>query len=146
MGSRPTIPPPWINQRLLRQLYRFGVSTGLSLTLSFALPVSLHEYFGVATKLAVGVGFITAYVMNFVLVRRFVFQSERGWRSDIPRYVLTNGAFRITEYGAFLIVSGLSHVNYAICLFVILAVSSVLKFLSYRFLFDPRRRVSVEKT
>ena len=145
MANPRTIIPPRVNRRLLQQLYRFGVSTGISLTLSFALPVSLHEYFGVAPKPAVAIGFMTAYVMNFTLVRRFVFQSERGWRGDIIRYVLTNGAFRIAEYAAFLIVSGLSKVNYAICLFAILAVSSTLKFLSYRLIFDPRSRVTVEE-
>lgn len=120
---------------IVGQAMRFMVSTGFSATLSFLFPIMLHEWFGIDTDVAVAIGFATAYVGNIFLLRVFVFRSRGPWRRQTMRYVATNGVFRLAEYGAFYALSNLVQLDYRLAILFVLAVSSGLKFIAYRWIF-----------
>lgn len=132
----------WHSSRLVGQVVRFGASTGVSAVLSFGLPMLLHEQFGISESVAVAIGFAVAYVLNILLLRSFVFQSNGAWREQLPRYLLANGIFRMTEYGAFLLLFHRLQVDYRISVICVLGISAVAKFFVYRLVFD-RGRASV---
>ena len=114
---------------------RFGLSSGLSATLSFLLPIALHEAGGFPEPLAVGIGFVSAYIFNFATLRLFVFRSRNSLRADLVRYLPLNGAFRLGEYCAFLVVDEAHSLGYIASMFIVLAISTALKFFGYRRVF-----------
>ncbi|MXO85981.1 hypothetical protein GRI38_08030 [Altererythrobacter aurantiacus] len=124
--------------KLIGQLLRFAVSTGFSAAMSFLLPIVLHEFFAVPERIAVAIGFATAYLGNMVLMRVFVFKSRNDWRRDIAAYIVTNGAFRLAEYGAFIALLEYSGLTYVPVLLIVLAASATIKFFAYRWLFAER--------
>lgn len=125
--------------RLAQQLLRFGLSSGLSATLSFLLPIALHEAGRVPERLAVAIGFVLAYLFNFAMLRMFVFRSRNSLGTDALRYLPLNGVFRLVEYGGFLFLEGALSLGYIASMFTVLTISTVLKFFGYRRLF---RRVA----
>lgn len=116
-------------------LRRFLMTSGLSATLSFILPTLLHELLGLPIKGAVATGFAAAYICNFLLLRTFVFKSMNTFRSDVIRYLVVNGAFRLAEYALFLVLLDVAGINYVLAVFLVLTVSTVLKFFGYRRIF-----------
>lgn len=118
------------------QVLRFGVSTGFSASLSFLLPIALHELAGVPENIAVAIGFLTAYAGNFLLLRKFVFRSSAQLRGQAWRYVVTNGLFRLCEYGAYLALTTYGGLDYRLAVFLVLVVAALLKFFAYRVVFS----------
>ena len=114
---------------------RFGLSSGLSAMLSFLLPIALHEAEEVPERLAVAIGFVSAYIFNFVMLLLFVFRSRNSLRTDLLRYLPLNGAFRLGEYGAFLLLEETLSLGYIGSMFIVLAISTALKFFGYRRVF-----------
>lgn len=125
----PATKPLWA------QLARFMVSTGFSAAMSFGLPIVLHEWLRIAERIAVAIGFAVAYAGNIVLLRLFVFQSRGSWRKQLARYVPANGAFRLAEYGGFLLLFEEAGLDYRMALLAVLGVSACLKFFVYRWVF-----------
>ena len=123
-------------------MVRYSVSTLFSATLSFGLPVLLRETFGLESWLAVAIGFATAYVGNLLLLKLFVYRAKGGWAGDTARYIVTNGAFRLTEYASYLALERLAGLDYRIAVLIVLAVSAVIKFFVYRYVFRGEKRGS----
>ena len=115
----------------LGELFRYGVATGLSATVTIGLPLLLHEVFAVPERIAVGVAFAAAFVLNFVTTRSYVFRSSGAARNELPRYVITSVCFRLGEYGAFLALFQLGLVYYAAQIIVV-ALSLILKFFTFK--------------
>ena len=121
---------------LIKQLARFALSTGLSAALSFGFPVILHEFFSIAENTAGAIGFAAAYVMNLLLIRNFVFESQNSALRDTAYYMVTNGAFRLTEYGAYWAIFTATALPYWLVVLGVLALSAVAKFFVYRIIFS----------
>jgi putative flippase GtrA len=100
------------------------------------LPIFLHEIMRLPANLSVGIGFLSAYVLNFVMLRSFVFRSSSTFRSDAMRYFPINAVFRFTEYFFFLILHSGIGINYIVANLTILTISTFVKFFSYRRLFS----------
>ncbi len=124
--------------KLIGQMVRFGFSTAFSAAFSIIVPIGLHEGLGVNIKMAVAIGFVTAYFGNLVLMRSFVFKSGNSWKQDASAYVVTNAIFRLAEYLAFLALLAWTALTYVPALLVILCVSAIIKFFAYRKLFANR--------
>ena len=125
------------------QLFRFGISTVLSAIVTLGVPVLLHEIFGVEQRLAVAISQSSALLLNFVMIRVFVFGSKRAARRDLVYYVGSAATFRGLEYLLFLGLFGLAHLFYFTALVLTLGTSTLLKFVWYRFLFDQRNQAVV---
>lgn len=107
--------------------------------MSFVLPVVLHEALHLSEKLSVASGFVVAYLGNMLLLRRFVYKSQNSWKHDVPRYVVINGAFRLIEYGSFVLLTDYTKITYISSLLIVLSFSAVIKFIAYRRLFKKSR-------
>ena len=117
------------------QLIRFSASTLISATITIGVPALLHEVLGVQQALAVGISQTTALLVNFLMIRIFVFRSNRAARRDLTYYVGSAVAFRGLEYVSFLVLFELGHLFYLVALVLTLGMSTLLKFVWYRFLF-----------
>jgi len=131
----PALAKLLLSNRTLGQLVRFGVSTVASAGMTVVLPILLHELFGVPQKTAVAVSQSCALLVNFLMIRGFVFASKRATHRDISYYLGSAALFRGLEYVGFLALFQLAHLNYIAALFTTLCSSTLLKFGWYRFLF-----------
>ena len=120
------------------QLMRYGASSGVSAAVSLGLPVLLHEAFGVEQKVAVAISQVSVLLLNFVMIRFFVFRSKSGAKRDLAYYVGSAVAFRGLEYLLFLGLYELAGLHYFAALLITLGASTVVKFGWYRFLFHGR--------
>ncbi len=109
--------------------------------MSLGLPILLHDFLGVGEKLAVAVGFATAYVGNILMLRLFVFRSRGSWLGQVSRYVPTNGLFRLAEYLGFLGLFQYVGIDYKIAVIIVLGISFIFKFFAYRWIFVEMRPV-----
>lgn len=117
--------------RLRAQLVRYAAATAASATITLGLPILLHEVFGVADDIAVAVALAVAFIVNFVSTRVLVFRSTGRASGELLRFALTSLSFRGLEYLAYLALAW-AGVVYYLALAIVLAVSMVLKFLTYR--------------
>lgn len=124
---------------LLAAFSRFAMATLASASLSFLLPILLHEWAGLGERTAVGLSFGIAYAFNFLTLRRLVFASKASLGRDLWRYALVNALFRIAEFFAFSALRSAAILSYAAALLFVLAVSTLVKFFAYRRLFGGGR-------
>ena len=124
-----------IGRDTVGQLIRYGVSSGASAAVSLGLPVLLHEAFGVEQKLAVAISQVSVLLLNFLMIRLFVFRSKSKAKRDLGYYIGSAVAFRGLEYLLFLALFELAALHYFAALLLTLGVSTVVKFGWYRFLF-----------
>jgi putative flippase GtrA len=127
-----------VGRDTIGQLIRYGVSSGASATVSLGLPVLLHEAFGVEQKVAVAISQVSVLLLNFLMIRLFVFRSKSGAKRDLAYYVGSAVAFRGLEYLLFLGLFELAGLHYFTALLLTLGASTVVKFGWYRFLFHGR--------
>jgi len=121
------------------QLFRFGISTAVSAGITLGVPVLLHEALGIEQTTAVAISQSSALLLNFIMIRAFVFRSNRRARRDLAYYVGSAVTFRGMEYLLFLALFALGHLFYVAALVLTLGTSTLLKFVWYRFLFGQRR-------
>ena len=117
------------------QLLRFGMATGLSATISLGLPILLHEALHVEQKIAVAISQATVLLMNFITLRLFVFRGSGSVRGDLMRYFGIAAVFSGIEYLSFLALFELAGLFYLTALVITLIVSTVIKFVLYRYIF-----------
>ena len=127
-----------IGRDTIGQLIRYGVSSGASAAVSLGLPVLLHEAFGVEQKLAVAISQASVLLLNFLMIRLFVFRSKSKAKRDLAYYVGSAVAFRGLEYLLFLTLFELAGLHYFLALLLTLGASTLVKFGWYRFLFHGR--------
>lgn len=113
------------------QFLRFFWATGASAAITLGLPVLLHEGFAVPPRIAVAVALVTAFAVNFLTTRLFVFRSRGGAHGELVRYALTSASFRGAEYLGFLALDVLGVVYY-LAQPLVLIVSFLLKFVVLR--------------
>lgn len=121
------------------ELGRFGISTAISASITLGLPVALHEGLGVRPEQAVLIAFCVALAVNFAVMRGFVFAGRSSPAGDLLRFASANVGFRAFEYVAFLLLFTAARLQYVVALVIVLVVSTVLKFCTYRLVvFAPR--------
>jgi putative flippase GtrA len=116
----------------LGQVFRFGLMTGMSASVTVGLPIILHELFGVTPQHAAAVAFVVAFLLNFVSLRRLVFRSSHGASRDLVTFIASSLVFRGVEYIAFLLLTTVAHIHYVIALLSVLTLSTLAKFVWYR--------------
>lgn len=113
------------------EIFRYGLATALSATVTLGLPVLLHQVMGVPARIAVGIAFAAAFVLNFISTRSFVFKSSGQPRDELVRYVIASAGFRLAEYLAFLALYAFGLVYYVAQIIVVVA-SLFLKFATFK--------------
>ncbi|QTD55877.1 GtrA family protein [Parasphingorhabdus cellanae] len=124
------------DKRTWRQIQKFVIVSATSATITLGIPIFLHEILGVQEKIAVLVAFVVAYLINFLSLRRLVFDSAASVRDDFVKFALSSLAFRTSEYVLFLVLHEFFGISYILALLAILTTATILKFFWYRRLFD----------
>lgn len=124
-----------VDHHTIGQLARFGLSSVASAVVSLGLPTLLHEVFGIEQKVAVAISQSSVLLLNFLMIRLFVFRSQSGAKRDLGYYVGSTVAFRGLEYLLFLALFELAGLYYLTALVLTLGTSTAVKFVWYRFLF-----------
>lgn len=113
-------------------LLRFALGGVLSAGTTLGTTALFHELGSIAEHIAAAAGLAIALVVNFTVLRLFVFRA-----SGVPvaRQLLlflgSSGVFRLFEYGAFLLLNMLLHVQYLVALVLVLGTSFLLKFVVF---------------
>lgn len=127
-----------ISRARIAELGRYALATLISAAITLGVPVALHEMLGIDPRIAVAIALATAFAVNFVTTRRFVFKSAGNPRVELRRFTLVSAAFRLGEYGAFLLLMSVGLV-YFVAQVIVLLLSFGLKFFVYRgFVYDRR--------
>ncbi len=106
--------------------------------MNLGLPVLLHEWLGIAERVAVAIALATAFVVNFVVARSYVYRAGGAFGPQVLRFAAASAGFRIAEYLAFLILHAVFGLFYVLALGVVLVVSFGVKFVFYRsYVFAP---------
>jgi putative flippase GtrA len=126
-----------LNLSLLRipwgELNRFFQLALVSICVTLGLPVFFHEVVLLEEEPAVGLALLTAFLVNFLLARRYVFRSRTNVLPQLFRFAAANLAFRLVEYLAFLALYNWAGLFYVLAIAIVLLSSFVIKFVIYRF-------------
>lgn len=120
------------------EFFRFAVSTCASALVTLGVPLVLHETVGVEQRAAVAISQATALLLNFLMIRIFVFRSNRAAARDFAYYLGSAAAFRGLEYLLFLVLFEVGKLYYLTALVATLGMSTMLKFVWYRYIFGKQ--------
>jgi putative flippase GtrA len=111
---------------------RFALLGGLSFSVNFGLTVLLHEVLGVREELAFALVLALTTVMNFVLMRSFVYPGRKGaLLAQFGLFVVSSLGFRSLEYVLFLVFHTWLGFAYKMVLVATLTTTFVTKFFYY---------------
>ena len=123
----------------LTSLARFALGGVASSAVVLGVSAGLREGGFAGERVAAAIGLATSLVVNFNVMRHFVF---RGAHEPLLRqwlqFLASSGVFRALEYLAFLIVLDVFEVQYLLALLLVLGTSFALKFIVYGRVFRNR--------
>lgn len=114
-------------------LRRYALTSVLSLGIVLGASASLHELVGLSETLAVALALAGALVVNFTLLRRFVFPGQSA--APMGQFLQTAAisvSFRALEYGVFLVLNLGAGVDYLLATTAAVCLSALGKFAVYR--------------
>lgn len=122
-------------------LPRYAVASVFSFVFVIAATAGLHELAGVSETAAPAIALVAAFVVNFVLLRVWVFPAQQAHLGrQLLETALTSLAFRGFEYGVFLALHLGLDVNYLIATGASVCISALGKFFVYREIVFNRAR------
>jgi putative flippase GtrA len=111
---------------------RFALLGAVSFSANFGLTVLLHEVMGVREELAFALVLALTTVMNFVLMRTFVYPGRKGrLLAQFGLFVVSSLGFRSVEYACFLVFHTWLGLAYKLVLVGTLTTTFVTKFFYY---------------
>jgi putative flippase GtrA len=123
----------------IASLARFALGGVLSSAVVLGVSAGLHEGGFTGERVAAAVGLAASLVVNFNVMRHFVF---RGAQEPLLRqwlqFLVSSGVLRGLEYVAFLIVLDVFQLQYLLALLLVLGASFVLKFVIYGRVFGAK--------
>lgn len=131
-----------LTRQRLASLARFAIGGVVSSSVVLGVSALLREAGSVDERVAAAIGLATSLVVNFNVMRYFVF---RGSAQPLLRqwfeFLASSGVFRGFEYVAFLFVNAFFGVHYLLALLLVLGASFLLKFIWYEgWVFRRRER------
>jgi putative flippase GtrA len=113
-------------------LVRFAMGGVLSSSVVLGVTALLREGGIAGERVAAAVGLASALVVNFHVMRRFVFRgTERPLLRQALEFLAGSGVFRGLEYLGFLVLHTAFDVHYLVALVLVLGTSFGLKFVVY---------------
>lgn len=127
--------------RGLGELTRYALASVFSFAFVIGATAGLHEVAGLSETLAPAVALVLALVVNFTVLRLFVFPGQSApVGRQLAETAVASLAFRAFEYGLFLAVHLGFGLNYLIATAASVCVSAVGKFFVYREIVFNRAR------
>lgn len=114
------------------EVNRFTQLALVSAGVTLGLPVPLHEWLGLEERVAVALALATAFAVNFIVARSYVFRASGAFGPQLLRFALASAGFRVAEYLAFLLLFSVLGVFYVLALGLVLVISFGVKFAFYR--------------
>jgi putative flippase GtrA len=122
---------------------RYALASAFSFAFIIGATAGLHEVLGVSETLSPAIAMVAALVVNFTLLRVWVFPGQTvHWGRQFAETVVTSAAFRLLEYGIFLVLHLGFDVNYLIATGVSVCLSALGKFGVYREVVFKRGRAA----
>lgn len=116
----------------LASLARFAMGGVLSSSVVLGVSALVREGGFAGERVAAGIGLATSLVVNFNVMRYFVFRgTQQPLLRQFAEFLASSGVFRGLEYVAFLLVNAVFHVHYLLALLLVLGTSFGLKFAVY---------------
>jgi putative flippase GtrA len=129
--------------RALTDMPRYAAASAFSFVFVIGCTAGLHEVVGLSETLSPAVALVLAFVVNFALLRTWVFP---GQSASIGRQMAETAVasllFRVLEYGLFLIAHLGLGIDYLIATGASVCVSALGKFFVYREIVFNRSRAS----
>ncbi|MFK7767650.1 MAG: GtrA family protein [Mariniblastus sp.] len=133
-SSREVTAPNLLSR--LGSVFRFGKLSILSFALNLGLTVGLHEWLQFTTTIAFAISIVIVYLFNFVGMRLYVFPQRAESGPSVVKqataFLITSAAFRVLDYGAFLLFNVVFGLYYVVAIVIVSGISFVLKFFFYR--------------
>ncbi len=112
---------------------RFVAATLIAMIFNFGGTWLLHEVWGVGPQKAFAIVLVLVYVVNFTLVRFWVFTSRQNIYKQMMSYVMVSLCFRCSEYLVFTLLYTVLGLYYMLAVFISLFSLYCIKFIVYRF-------------
>jgi putative flippase GtrA len=127
----------------LAELPRYALASAFSFAFVIGSTAALHELVGLSETLAPALALILAFVVNFTLLRTWVFAGQSApVGRQMAETAVTSLLFRVLEYGLFLIGHLALGVDYLIATGASVCISALAKFFVYREIVFNRARAS----
>lgn len=117
---------------LAGQAVRYLVATVISAILSLSFPIIFHEFMGIIEEQSVALSLCIVFIINFFVIRHYVFRSETPIFPELFKFFTTSIGFRIAEYLLFLYAFKIIGLNYILALIITLTISFSVKFVVQR--------------
>ena len=114
------------------EIFRYMVMTCTSAVISLGIPFVLHEGAAVRPSIAVAVGLLTTFFVNFAVAKRYVFRRLGALKTQMLRFAFVSLNFRVGEYIFFLLLNFAFGIDYMIALITVLVASLIAKFFIYK--------------
>ncbi len=112
---------------------KYAVASAFSFVFIIGATAALHEVLGVSETLSPAIAMVAAVVVNFVILRVWVFPGQTvHWGRQLAETLVTSAAFRVLEYAIFLALHLGLDVNYLIATGASVCISALGKFGVYR--------------
>lgn len=103
----------------------------LSYLIVTTITVTLYEIFGLTEFNSFAFGLVVVFIINFIILRNFVFKSEGPAGFAVIKFFMASLFFRGFEYVLFIIILDLG-VHYIITLTLSMFISVILKYFIYK--------------
>ena len=114
------------------EIFRYMVMTCTSAVISLGIPFVLHEGAAVRPSIAVAIGLLTTFFVNFAVAKSYVFHRIGALKTQMMRFALVSLNFRVGEYLSFLLLNIAFDIDYMIALIAVLIASLIAKFFIYK--------------
>ena len=121
-----------LNRSHAGEVFRYMVMTCTSAGISLGIPFALHEGAAVRPSIAVAIGLLTTFFVNFAVAKSYVFRRLGALKTQMMRFALVSLNFRVGEYFSFLLLNFAFGINYSIALISVLIASLIAKFFIYK--------------
>ena len=125
----------WLRHRPWRAIRRHVLSGAFGFSLNIGLTAFLHEVVHFSENVSFATTLCVAYVVNYILLRKYIFPETRGRISkQFAIFLISSAGFRLTEFVLFAIVTALG-VYYLLAIFLIQGTLFAGKHLYFKWLF-----------
>lgn len=132
-GSTPTGSESSPLRRLGGETMRFAAVSAFSFCWILSVSALGAEVLALPERLAVAIALVSALVINFTLLRVFVFPGQSARIGpQFAATAATSFSFRLFEYGIFLLLDALAGLHYLVATACAVVISAVGKFVVYR--------------
>jgi putative flippase GtrA len=125
------LAPNWWKHLSQVPMLRYAATSTLSGVITLSVAFAMREGVQFSDSKAGGVAFVCAFVVNFVVIRKFVFSVKGAWTYQLAKFAFISGAFRIGEYVLYLLLLYIG-LHYFPAIVIVLFSATCLKFVAYK--------------